>query len=169
MASSDTTVDEASSSVIERKPKRKWQSYIWDSLDKSPEERRLLFKLDTALLTFASLGYFIKYLDQSNINNAFVSGMQEDLGLYGNQLNYMQTAWTVGYVIGEIPSNIILTRVRPSIWIPSLEVIWTVLTFGLSRCNTATQIYVLRFFIGLAESAFCKLNLLCLDSDWSRF
>lgn len=48
-------------------PQRKWQSYIWDSLDKSPEERKFLFKLDTALLTFASLGYFIKYLDQSNI------------------------------------------------------------------------------------------------------
>lgn len=48
--------------------------------------------------------------------------MQKDLALYGNELNYMQTAWTVGYVIGEIPSNIILSRVRPSIWIPTLQV-----------------------------------------------
>lgn len=61
--------------VIQAKPKRKWQSYIWDSLDKSPEERKFLFKLDSAVLTFASLGYLIKYLDQNNINNAFVSGM----------------------------------------------------------------------------------------------
>lgn len=29
--------------------------------------------------------------------------MKEDLGLYGNQLNYMTTCWTVGYVLGEIP------------------------------------------------------------------
>ena len=61
--------------VIQAQPKRKWQSYIWDSLDKSLEERKFLFKLDSAVLTFASLGYLIKYLDQSNINNAFVSGM----------------------------------------------------------------------------------------------
>jgi MFS transporter, ACS family, pantothenate transporter len=88
---------------IQDQPKRKWQSYIWDTLDKSPEERRFLFKLDAAVLTFATLGYFIKYLDQININNAFVSGMKEDLGLYKNQLNYMQTCWTVGYVIGEVP------------------------------------------------------------------
>jgi ACS family pantothenate transporter-like MFS transporter len=47
---------------------------------------------------------------------------QEDLGLYGNQLNYMQTCWTVGYVIGEIPSNILLTKIRPSYWLPALEV-----------------------------------------------
>lgn len=60
--------------VINEAPKRKWQSYIWDSLDKSPEERKFLFKLDSAVLTFASLGYLVKYLDQSNVNNAFVSG-----------------------------------------------------------------------------------------------
>jgi len=153
----ETTKHETKDSIASLppvKPQRRWQSYIWDSLDKSPAERKLLFKLDLALLSFASLGYLIKYLDQANINNAFVSGMQKDLGLYGNQLNYMQTCWTVGYVIGEIPSNLILTRVRPSIWIPTLEIVWTVLTFSLSRCETATQIYVLRFFIGLAESGF---------------
>ncbi|KAE8155316.1 pantothenate transporter [Aspergillus avenaceus] len=142
------------SEIVQKQPKRKWVSYIWDTFDKSPEERRLLFKLDSAILTFASLGYFIKYLDQININNAFVSGMKEDVGLYGNELNYMQACWTVGYVIGEIPSNILLTRIRPRYWIPAMELLWTVLTFSLSRCNTPTQFYVLRFFIGLAESTF---------------
>ena len=88
---------------VEVQPRRSWRSYIWDTLDKSPEERQFLFKLDAILLTFASLGYFIKYLDQININNAFVSGMKEDLNLYGNELNYMQTLWTIGYVLGEVP------------------------------------------------------------------
>ncbi|KAI4863656.1 MFS general substrate transporter [Hypoxylon rubiginosum] len=142
------------SSPVDEKPKHTWRFYFWDSLDKSPEERRFLFKLDAVVLTFASLGYFIKNLDQINVTNAFVSGMKEDLGLYGNQLNYMITCWTVGYVVGEIPSNILLTKVRPSIWIPACEVVWSVLTILLSKCQTAEQIYVLRFFIGLAESTF---------------
>lgn len=113
--------------VLEEKPKRTWRSYLWDTFDKSPEERRFLFKLDAVLMTLASLGYFIKYLDQVchqrmslsdikgscsvrlnkccqvNINNAFVSGMKEDLSLFGNELNYVQVCWTVGYVVGEIP------------------------------------------------------------------
>lgn len=38
--------------------------------------------------------------------------METDLKLYGNQLNYMQTCWTIGYVIGEIPSNIVGRNVR---------------------------------------------------------
>ncbi|CRK43860.1 hypothetical protein BN1723_016268 [Verticillium longisporum] len=141
-------------SIIQQKPKKTWKSYVWDTLDKSPEERKCLFKLDAVLLTMASLGYFIKYLDRININNAFVSGMREDLGLYGNELNYMQTFWTVGYVIGEIPSNLLLTKVRPSLWIPACEVTWSVLTILLAKCTSAKQIYALRFFIGLAESTF---------------
>lgn len=88
---------------VESSPKRTWRSYFWDTFDRSPEERRFLFKLDAVILTFASLGYFIKYLDQVNVSNAYVSGMKEDLGMYGNQLNIMTTTWTVGYVIGEIP------------------------------------------------------------------
>jgi len=160
--------------VIQEKPRRKWQSYIWDTLDKSPEERKFLFKLDSAVITFACLGYFsmcttdsrsqtlasstdsmlVKYLDQANINNAFVSGMKEDLGLNGNQLNYMQSLWTVGYVIGQIPSNMLLTRIRPHIWIPFVELAWSILTMGLSRATSAKQIYVIRFFVGLFESAF---------------
>lgn len=156
MPSSKATEEALStaSETVAQKPKKRWVSYIWDTLDKSPEERRFLFKLDAAILTFASLGYFIKYLDQVNINNAFVSGMKEDLGLYGNQLNYMQTCWTVGYVIGEIPSNLILTRIRPRYWIPTMELIWGVLTFSLSRAESARTIYITRFFIGLAESTF---------------
>lgn len=51
-------------------------------------------------------------------------------------------------------SNLLLTRIRPSIWIPSCEVTWAVLTILMAKCNSATQIYVLRFFIGLAESTF---------------
>ncbi|KAI8958628.1 MFS general substrate transporter [Daldinia sp. FL1419] len=148
-----STHTQSISPVVE-KPKQTWRSYFWDTFDKSPEERRFLFKLDAVILSFASLGYFIKYLDQVNVNSAFVSGMKEDLGLYGNQLNYMVMCWTVGYVIGEIPSNMLLTKVRPSIFIPACEVVWSVLTILLSKCQTAEQIYVLRFFIGLAESSY---------------
>ncbi|KAM0327198.1 hypothetical protein ACHAQA_006331 [Verticillium albo-atrum] len=152
--STSTPTDSGGNHGILDKPKKTWRSYVWDTLDKSPEERKFLFKLDAILLTMASLGYFIKYLDQININNAFVSGMREDLGLYGNELNYMQTFWTVGYVIGEIPSNLLLTKIRPSIWIPACEVTWSVLTILLAKCTSAKQIYALRFFIGLAESTF---------------
>jgi ACS family pantothenate transporter-like MFS transporter len=94
-----------------------WKGALWDTFDAPRDERKLLFKLDAVLLTFASLGYrplsrldgeteaqfryFTKNLDQSNLNSAFVSGMKEDLGMYGNQLTTAITMWTIGYVLGR--------------------------------------------------------------------
>lgn len=53
---------------VQEKATRSWKSYVWDTFDKSPEERRFMFKLDLALMTLASLGYFIKYLDQVGLS-----------------------------------------------------------------------------------------------------
>jgi ACS family pantothenate transporter-like MFS transporter len=55
-----TNVDHAavvihSDEELKQKP-RKWYYYLWDTLDKPKEERWFMFKLDAALLTFASLG-----------------------------------------------------------------------------------------------------------------
>ncbi|KIW05303.1 uncharacterized protein PV09_03828 [Verruconis gallopava] len=153
--------------VVQECPKRRWVSYFWDTLDKPKEERRFLFKLDSALLTFACLGFFIKYMDQINVNVAFVSGMKEDLKLYKNQLNYFQTAFTVGNIIAQIPSNIILTRIPAHIWIPLNEVIWSVLTFCLSQAKTSTHIIVIRFFVGLVEGTFYP-GLQYIIGSWYR-
>jgi MFS transporter, ACS family, pantothenate transporter len=71
----DIQEQEQASEIVQEKPKQTWKSYVWDTFDKTPEERAFITKLDAAVLIFASLGYFIKYLDQANINNAFVSGM----------------------------------------------------------------------------------------------
>lgn len=127
-----------------------WWSYIWVcqwptfcgcilltcDQDYDPtrthEERKFVQKLDWSLLTILALGYFIKNLDSSNISNAYVSGMKEDLKMNGNQLNLVDVAWTSGYVVGQLPSQLILTKVRPSIWIPGCEIVWTVLTFCLA-------------------------------------
>ncbi|KAI0950668.1 hypothetical protein AcW1_007918 [Taiwanofungus camphoratus] len=94
------------------------------------------------------------YLDQQNVTNAYVSGMQEDLGLHGNQLNYITTAWTCGYVIGQIPSNLLLTRIRPSLWIPLMEIIWSALTMTLAASKSYRDLIAIRFLVGLAESTF---------------
>lgn len=74
-----------------------------------------------------------RYLDQVNIINAFSmslsfysprfrglfseafstdSGMKEDLALYGAELNYANAVWSAAYVFGQIPSNLLLTRVE---------------------------------------------------------
>lgn len=59
----------------------------------TPAERRLILKLDGLIIVFVFLAYWAKVLDSSATSTAYVSGMKEDLGLYGNQLNYLNTVY----------------------------------------------------------------------------
>ncbi|KAJ5559064.1 Major facilitator superfamily domain general substrate transporter [Penicillium sp. DV-2018c] len=120
---------------------------------RSPDEKALVRRLDIFLMTFGCLSQVIKYLDQQNINNAYVSGMKEDLHLVGNELNLFTTYFNAAYCVMLIPSQIILTYVRPSYWLPGLEICWGVLTGLIAMTTHAKQVYVLRVFLGLCESS----------------
>ncbi|BGP42569.1 hypothetical protein JCM10450v2_006675 [Rhodotorula kratochvilovae] len=135
--------------------KASWLGSLYDVADvEDAEERRMLYKLDAVLVTFCAAGYFLKYLDQTNINSAFVSGMKEELNMYGNELTTAITVWTVGYALGQIPSNLLLTRISPRWWIPSLELVWGLCTLFSYKVTTVKTLYVCRFFVGLAEAGF---------------
>lgn len=121
--------------------------------ERSPLEKDLVRRLDIYLMTFGCVSQVIKYLDQTNISNAYVSGMKEDLGLYGNELNYFTTWFSVSYCIMLIPSQVIMTWVRPSWWLPGLEIAWGLMTGLIALCKNAQQVYVLRVFLGLFESS----------------
>lgn len=151
--------------VTEQKLKVPWYSNIWDyDPGRSKEEAAFVQRLDICVLTILGLGYFIKNLDQTNISNAYVSGMKEDLQMNSNELNMIDVAWTCGYVVGQVPSQIVLTKVRPSIWIPSCELLWTMLTFCLAAVSTSNHVIAIRFFVGLLESIFYPAAHMILGS-----
>ncbi|KAH0359669.1 MFS general substrate transporter, partial [Aureobasidium melanogenum] len=151
---SDTETNSFPSNTVKVEPLKTWKGYLWDTWELPPNQRWLLFKVDAFVLTFASLGYFLKNIDQTNVNNAFLSGMKEDLNMYGNELVTSTSIWTVGYVIGQIPSNLLLTRVSPRWVIPSLELGWGIATICTSRVESYKALYALRFLVGFFESGF---------------
>lgn len=69
----------------------------------------------------------IKELDQTATTQAYISGMREDLNLYGNELVEFNTYFSIGYAIGLVPGQLIQTKVRPSIFLPFCEVTWGLL------------------------------------------
>ncbi|KAI0887149.1 MFS general substrate transporter [Annulohypoxylon maeteangense] len=117
-----------------------------------PGERKLVQKIDFFILTFCCLSYFTNYLDRSNLNNAYVSGMKEDLGFVGNQLNMINTCFTVGYVIGQIPANLSLHYIKPRYFFPACMVIWAGLTMVTASVHKPQSIMAIRFFQGIVEA-----------------
>ncbi|KAI9246511.1 major facilitator superfamily domain-containing protein [Phascolomyces articulosus] len=117
-------------------------------------EKNLLKRLDKRLLGFAMLGNMVKALDNSNLGSAFISGMEEELHLTGLQYNWMTVLFMAGYLIMQIPSNMLLSKLRPSIYLPSLELIWCILTLAMACVQSVNQIYVIRVLLGLFEAGF---------------
>lgn len=152
----DAQVTSASIDENSTTGKRTWRqkaaAVLWDSLDKTPEERKFIAKVDLWILSYSCIAYFVKYLDQTNISNAYVSGMEEDLDIHGNQLNYLTTFWTIGYILGQLPSQLVLTKIRPSIWLSCLEIGWSVIVMGMAATKDVKTLYACRFFIGLLEA-----------------
>lgn len=48
--------------------------------------------------------------DQTNITNAYVSGLKEDLNLNGNQLNYFNVCYYTAYVVFQVPGLLLMSR-----------------------------------------------------------
>jgi hypothetical protein len=59
------------------------------------------------------------YLDRNALPNARIQGIEDDLGLVGDQYNTAISVLFAGYIALQIPSNMLLTRVRPSIYLVS--------------------------------------------------
>ncbi|KAG9258467.1 vitamin H transporter [Emericellopsis atlantica] len=129
------------------------------------EERKFLRKLDAFMMTFTSIAFFLKWLDQSNVNSAYVSGMREELGLYGNEYSKFPMFYNIGYVICQVPAMLVFSRPQFTRWfLPSCEVLWSLLTFAQSQLNTAGQIYGTRFLLGVLETPVASGCLFILSS-----
>jgi hypothetical protein len=61
------------------------QCLQWYPSHYSPEEKKLVRKLDCILLTLCCLCFYIKWLDQNALNSAYWSGMREELKIKGNE------------------------------------------------------------------------------------
>ncbi|KAJ9216640.1 hypothetical protein DTO166G4_1856 [Paecilomyces variotii] len=144
---------------------QKFQAIIWDGGDRTEEERKLVQTLDIFIMTWATYGYFIRLLDSGNITNAYVSGMKEDLNIHGDQYNLLTTFFTCGYLVAQIPSQFILTYIRPSYYLPSVELLWSIATFCFAAVQNTRDVFALRFIVGMLEAPFA-VGVITLMGSW---
>lgn len=132
------------------KNKRKW--YHWFHPDDTAEERRVILKLDLLLTFYSLMAYWVKYLDQTNLTNAYIGGLKEDIGMKGNDFVKTQVMFNIGNIVFQIPFMYILYAYPLNYVLPSLDICWLILTVALYRVTSVGQLKVLRFFIGAFEA-----------------
>ncbi|PKH19126.1 MFS transporter [Enterobacterales bacterium CwR94] len=110
-------------------------------------------KMNVRLMPFIMLLYLIAYIDRSNISVAALQ-MNADLAMTAEMYGIAAGIFFVTYIIFEVPSNVVLTKVGARRWIARIMVTWGIIAAGMSLVQTPTQLYVMRFLLGAAEAGF---------------
>ncbi|KAL4914791.1 major facilitator superfamily domain-containing protein [Aspergillus aurantiobrunneus] len=114
--------------------------------------RRLNRKLDLHVLPPLFLLYFLSFLDRGNIGNARIQGLEQSLGMAGQDYSIALCIFFVPYVLLEVPSNLILKRLSPQTWLSILVTGWGIITMCQGFLHHFREIVALRVVLGAFEA-----------------
>ncbi|KAJ5772008.1 hypothetical protein N7520_002537 [Penicillium odoratum] len=130
--------------------------------------RRLLLKLDFRILPMLSLLFLCSFLDRTNVGNAKIIGLESDLNITDHQYDIGLTVFYLFYICSELPSNLVLKKASPRIWLPSLTIIWGIITMCLGFVQNYGGFVAVRALLGIAEGGLLPGMVLYLSSFYRR-
>lgn len=143
-------IDGAATHVeLEQQPPQPFASE--DATQLRQRTKRLVRKVDLHLLPFLIVMYLLNFLDRSNLAQARQGTLERDLGMSGTDFNLATSIFFVAYLLMQLPSNMLITRVPPSLYLSAAMTLWGV----VSTCNAATHSFgsliAVRFLLGFVE------------------
>jgi len=116
-------------------------------------EARVTRKLRLRILPFVMLLYFVSFLDRVNVGFAAFS-MNQAIGLTSSAYGFGSGIFFLGYIIFQVPANLIMVRVGARVWIARVVIVWGLVSVASAFVIGPHSFYTLRFMLGLAESGF---------------
>lgn len=157
------------------------------------DEKKILRKMDMRLIPMLALLYLLSFLDRKyavergtpsahqkdseyslcapggNIGNAKIEGLQEDLNMTSDQYNWCLTVFFFSYAAFEVPSNLLLKKLRPSRWLPLIMVAWGTVMTLMGIVRSYSGLLAARFFLGVAEAGLfpgCAVSDRSCSRSW---
>lgn len=131
-------------------------------------EKRVLRKIDLRLLPILGALYTIALVDRSNISVARISGLDEDVGLkQGSRASIVLLVFFIGYIIFEIPSNIVIHKIGAANWLSFIAFSWGLVSLGIGFLNNWIGLAICRAILGVFEAGFFP-GCIYLVTCWYR-
>ncbi|KAK0239156.1 MFS general substrate transporter [Armillaria nabsnona] len=116
------------------------------------DERKLLRKIDIALVPWLSFLYLLSFLDRTSIGNAKLYHLEADLHITDSQYLLALTVFFFSYALFEVPSNVFLKRLRPSLWLSSLMLLWGIMMTVQGLVHNYGGLLGMRWMLGMFEA-----------------
>src|ERR1700722_18371130 len=115
--------------------------------------RKLYAKSSWRLIPSMLLLYIVAYLDRVNVGFAAMD-MQRDLHFSNTVYGTGAGIFFLGSALFDLPSNLIMLRVGPRVWIARIMISWGIVSTAMMFMHSPTSFYVLRFLLGVCEAGF---------------
>jgi MFS family permease len=122
-------------------------------MSEDPQTAAIVRHISRHLMPVLGVMYLIAYIDRQNIGYAKLQ-MVGDLHLTETSYGLGASLFFIGYLLFEIPANLLLARVGARVWFARIMVSWGLVTLALAFTQSATMFYVLRFLLGALEAGF---------------
>ncbi|KAH3920461.1 hypothetical protein HBH56_004810 [Parastagonospora nodorum] len=129
-----------------------YRSYLPEYRDET--EKRLVRKIDRRLLPLVVVIYLFNYLDRNSITQARLYGLQKDTHVTGAVYQTAISIFSAGYIAMQLPSAMLMTKLRPSRFLPSCIIGWAIVSGLTSAANSPASLLTVRFFLGMIEAPF---------------
>ncbi|KAL4971610.1 major facilitator superfamily domain-containing protein [Aspergillus desertorum] len=131
-------------------------------------EKSMKRKLDARCSLFVLI-YIMNYLDRNNMAAARLKGLQEDLNMNYDEYATCLSILYVGYILMQVPSNILINRIqRPSLYISLVMTLWGLISTLSGVVHNFSGMVAIRFFLGFVEAAFLPGALMILSKWYTR-
>jgi sugar phosphate permease len=116
------------------------------------DEDKLVRKIDLHLLPILFVLYMFAFLDRVNIGNAKIQGLTTELHMSGEQYNIASMILFVPYIVLEVPSNLLMKRIKPSMWLSGLMFGWGIITMCQGFVSSYGGLLACRVLLGVFEA-----------------
>ncbi|GAB7353004.1 hypothetical protein MBLNU459_g3565t2 [Dothideomycetes sp. NU459] len=130
--------------------------------------RKILWKLDTRILPVLALLFLCSFLDRTNVGNAKILGLEKSLKISDQQYASGLAIFYAFYIASELPSNLVLKKISPRIWLPFLTAAWGIIGMCLGFVQNYAGLLVVRAFLGIAEGGLLPGMVLYLSGIYTR-
>lgn len=131
-------------------------------------DRRITRKFDTHIVPWLFGLWLLAFIDRSNIGNARIDGLTNDLKLTGNKFNVTLTVFYVSYVLIDVPSNWFLKWIGAGYYLPGLMIGWGIVGTCIGSVKSYSGLIAARFFLGLCEGGLLGGMVLYLSMFYRR-
>ena len=120
------------------------------------------------VLPVLALLFLCSFLDRTNVGNAKILGLEKDLGLSNDQYANGLAIFFAFYIAAELPSNLVLKRLTPSVWLAFLTFAWGIVGMCLGFVRNYAGFLIVRAFLGVCEGGLLPGMVLYLSSMYTR-